>query len=67
MEGQGEGWCWVGGELFQFISEGNGTGCVSKKASLINVHSFIAEVKLKRRWRPRRRGGCLTPLQEATW
>ena len=40
-------------------------GCVSKqslkKASLINVHSVIAEVKLKRRWRSRRRGGCLTP------
>ena len=32
-----------------------------KKASLINVHSFIAEVKLKRRWRPRGRGGCPTP------
>ena len=38
-------------------------GCVSKqglkKASLIN-DSFISEMKLKR-WRPRRRGGCLTP------
>ena len=55
----------VGGVIL-FISEGNGIGCVSKqglkKASLINVHSFIAEVKLKRRWRPGRRGGCLTPL-----
>ena len=28
---------------------------------MINVHSFIAEVKSKRRWRPRKRGGCLTP------
>ena len=32
-----------------------------KKASLINVHSFITEVKLKRRWRSRRRGWCPTP------
>ena len=30
-----------------------------KKASLINVHSFIVEVKF--RWRPGRRGGCPTP------
>ena len=48
-----------------FISEGNTIGCVSKqgliKASLINVHSFISEVKSRQRWRPRRRGGCLTP------
>ena len=49
MEGQGEGWCWVGGELFQFISEGNGIGCVSKKASLINVHSFIAALGVYQR------------------
>ena len=53
---------------FNFISEGNGIGCVSKqglkKASLINVHSFIAEVKLKRRWRPGRRGGCPTTLRK---
>ena len=32
-----------------------------KKASLINVHSLIAEEKLKRRWRPGRRGRCLMP------
>ena len=44
--------------------EGNAIGCVSKqglkKASLIN-DSFISEVKSRRRWRPRRRGGCLSP------
>ena len=51
-----------------FISEGNAIGCVSKqglkKASLIN-DSFISEVKLKRWCRPRRRGGCLTPQEDA--
>ena len=31
-----------------------------KKASLIN-DSFISEVKSRWRWRPRRRGGCLSP------
>ena len=50
----GEGHCGVGGELeITFISERDGIGCASKqglkKASLINIHSFIVEVKLKRR------------------
>ena len=31
-----------------------------KKASLIN-DSFISEVKSRQRWRPRRRGGHLSP------
>ena len=31
-----------------------------KKASLIN-DSFISEVKSRWRWKPRRRGGCLSP------
>ena len=70
MEFQGEGWFGVGGELFYLFLREMGIGCVSKqglkKVSLINVHSFIAEVKLNRRWRPRRGGGCLT-TQEATW
>ena len=66
-EGQGEGQCGVGGELeIFFISEGYGIGHVSKTLYRINVHSFIVEVKLKRRWRPGRRGGYLTPPQEAT-
>ena len=57
MEGQGEGRCRAGGELeIIFIADGEGIGCLS----LINVHSFIAEVKLKRRWKPGWRGGCLT-------
>ena len=50
----------------QLNSEGNAIGCVSKqglkKSSLIN-DSFISEVKSRqrRRWRPRRRGGHLSP------
>ena len=48
----------------QLNSEGNAIGCVSKqglnKASLIN-DSFISEVKSRRRWRARRRSGCLSP------
>ena len=57
MEGQGEGWYRVGGELeISFISDG--IGPVSKTLNSINVHLFIVEVKLKRRrWRPGRRGG----------
>ena len=48
--GQGEGWCRAGGELeISFISEGDGIGRVSKTLYRINVHSFIVEVKLKRR------------------
>ena len=44
----------MGGELeITFISERDGIGCASKqglkKASLINIHSFIVEVKLRRR------------------
>ena len=64
MEGQGEGWCGVGSQLEIFLnSGGDGIGHVSKTLYRINVHSFIVEVKLKRRrWRPGRRGGCLTPL-----
>ena len=34
-----------------------------KKASLIN-DSFISEVKSRQRWRPRRRGGHLSPLRK---
>ena len=34
-----------------------------KKASLIN-DSFISEVKSRQRQRPRRRGGCLSPLRK---
>ena len=34
-----------------------------KKASLIN-DSFISEVKSRQRWRPRRRGGYLSPLRK---
>ena len=34
-----------------------------KKASLIN-DSFISEVKSRWRWRPRRRGGHLSPLRK---
>ena len=34
-----------------------------KKASLIN-DSFISEVKSRQRWRPRRRGGRLSPLRK---
>ena len=55
----------MGGELFYLFLREMALGVYQsrglKKASLINVHSFIAEVKLKRRWRPGRRGGCLTP------
>ena len=37
---------------------------VFKKACLIN-DSFISEVKSRRRrWRPRRRGGCLSPVMK---
>ena len=34
-----------------------------KKASLIN-DSFISEVKTRLRWRPRRRGGHLSPRRK---
>ena len=64
VEWQGEGG--VGWEVSYFIYFCGKWHCLCikagfKKASLINVHSFIAEVKLKRSWRPRRRDWCLTP------
>ena len=50
MEGEEEGWYRVGSELeICIISEGDGIGHVSKTLYRINVHSFIVEVKLKRR------------------